>query len=102
MQFSPDSSSCLLRLGKTRVLSMVHREMGPPRQGRDRQGTLTFKLGFDANLLPETSLLGGVRYQTVMLLRWLEKLFFGGNALDREALCIVAGKMARLTQRKKV
>lgn len=73
----------------------MNAEIGPPKQGRDHQGSITFKLGFDPNLITDANLFGNAREHSLMLTRWLERLFFMGNALDREALCIVAGKMAK-------
>lgn len=78
-------------------MSTVNAELGAPKQGRENQGAITFKVGLDANVAQHSSLVGAVKDQTVMLTRWLEKLFFIGNALDREALCVVSGQTVQLT-----
>jgi len=82
-----------MHLGESKVMTTVNADLGEPKHGRDNQGSVSFKVGFDSSLLPHNTLLGGAKNQSVMLTRWLERLFLVGNALDREALCIVAGKL---------
>ncbi|QRV78419.1 exosome complex exonuclease RRP45 [Ceratobasidium sp. AG-Ba] len=79
------------RMGKTRALANVSASMARPRTDRPYEGSITIhtELSPMASAIYET---GRSSEEEVALTRMLEKIIRRSEAVDREALCILAGQ----------
>ncbi|GMH40853.1 hypothetical protein BSKO_08757 [Bryopsis sp. KO-2023] len=91
-EFSLDGSSSTVLMGKTRVFTSVHAELGEPSPVQPHQGCLFFDVDFS----PMASLTFKEQRnnESIIIMRMIERLIFFSKALDREALCIIAGQVA--------
>ncbi|KAB5590959.1 Exosome complex exonuclease RRP45 [Ceratobasidium theobromae] len=78
-------------MGKTRVLANVSASMARPRPDRPYEGTITIhtELSPMASAIYET---GRSSEEEVIITRMIEKIIRRSEAVDREALCILAGQ----------
>ena len=88
---------CEVHLGDTVVIASVDASLGPPREERPYEGTLTVTtdmtpmagVEYDAN---GPGAAGEAREREALFDRLLERAVRRTEALDRESLCIIAGK----------
>ncbi|KAF8317881.1 ribosomal protein S5 domain 2-like protein [Clavulina sp. PMI_390] len=79
-------------LGKTRVLAAVQATIGRPRPDRPFEGTFTIFSEISPMASPYFEAGGKPSEEEIAITRMLEKVLKRSDAVDREALCIVAGQ----------
>eukprot|EP00397_Hematodinium_sp_SG-2012_P040254 GEMP01044072.1.p1 GENE.GEMP01044072.1~~GEMP01044072.1.p1 ORF type:complete len:389 (-),score=90.10 GEMP01044072.1:561-1727(-) len=80
-----------VRLGKTRILASTTAEVVAPNPDRPGEGSISFNVEFGPMAGPEFELGRPSPLQHIVRQR-IEKLLRGSQAIDNEALCIVAGE----------
>ncbi|KAG8744049.1 hypothetical protein FRC10_010938 [Ceratobasidium sp. 414] len=92
--FGDELGSVECRMGKTRALANVSASMARPRADRPYEGSITIhtELSPMASAIYET---GRSSEEEVALTRLIEKIIRRSEAVDREALCILAGQQTK-------
>ncbi|KAK1923167.1 ribosomal protein S5 domain 2-type protein [Papiliotrema laurentii] len=91
LEFGPELGWCTCSWGKTKVLAQVSATIVKPREDRPYEGFLLI----NSEISPMASSvyeLGRASEDEVLITRLLEKSIRRTEAVDREALCIVAGE----------
>ncbi|KAI9831626.1 MAG: hypothetical protein M1826_003235 [Phylliscum demangeonii] len=92
LAFGDDYGAVDVRLGKTRVLARISAELTKPYVDRPFNGVFTITTELSPIASPAFEM-GRSTEQEVLLSRILEKTIRRSNALDTEALCIIASKV---------
>ena len=91
IQLGPELGTCLVQLGKTRVLANVSCEIVRPSSSSPAEGSILINTEYSQMGAPANE---GDRKseEEVILSRMLEKTLRKARAIDTEGLCIVAGE----------
>ncbi|KZF21499.1 exosome complex endonuclease 2/ribosomal RNA processing protein-like protein [Xylona heveae TC161] len=91
LKFGPEYGVADVRLGKTRVIARISAEVTTPFPDRKFDGVFTIVTELSPLASPAFEV-GRQTEQEVILSRILEKAIRRSNALDTEALCLIAGQ----------
>ncbi|KAM8939494.1 exosome complex component RRP45 [Pelodytes ibericus] len=89
--FGTDYGSCIVELGKTRVLGQVSCEIVAPKMNRPTEGILFFNLELSSMASPAFEP-GRPSELVIKLNRLLERCLRNSKCIDTESLCIAAGE----------
>ncbi|XP_078396236.1 exosome complex component RRP45 isoform X2 [Cetorhinus maximus] len=87
--FGTEYGSCIVELGKTRVLAQVSCELVPPKPSRPTEGIIFFNLELSPMASPAFEP-GRQSELLVKLNRLLERCLRNSKCIDTESLCVVA------------
>ena len=95
-QFSLDDSSCTVTMGTTRVMTAIAASLEAPYPDRPSEGSIRFNVELSPMASPAFEP-GRPGEDAVELARLVERGLRQSNAIDQEALCVLAGRKVRAT-----
>lgn len=79
-------------MGNTRIFTTIRTELAEPSPTQPHQGGLFFEVDFSPMASPGFEAERRSN-ESIITMRMIERLLYFSKALDREALCIVAGQV---------
>jgi exosome complex RNA-binding protein Rrp42 (RNase PH superfamily) len=85
----------LLKIGKTAIIGQTSMKLTNPTSGREKEGFIKYQVEFDsvhhlAEFANQTHTLSEMKFE---LQNFIEKVIRSSRATDKEALCIISGKL---------
>lgn len=91
-QFSPDSSTCSVRLGHTLAIATIQATLEPPYPGRYSEGSVRFEVTLSPLPCMPDQQRSSATNEAIEAARLIERGLRESRAIDLEGLCIQAGR----------